>query len=377
MNRLASKRSAAGLSLIELMIAMLIGLLLILGVVQIFGASRTAYQLSEGLSRTQENGRFAMDYLQRDLRMVGHFGCINDQSRLQQTDKLSSDLNAATYPQLDFARSLQGYDATSTGPDNTVDLDAPAAGWSPALPAYISNLNPRPGSDIVELRFLSPDGAPVTAISANTVTVDSSRWSVLQQGGVTTPVLFGLGDCTFADVFQGTGTGTVTAAGGLNALDAAGFTTNFGRYTTKPAGTAMLYRAEALVYYVAMTNRGVPALFRARFNGAGATAEELVEGIESLQFLYGMDAGTVDALTGNITRSDTAATLGITETNWRRVGQIQVGLLASSPDRAASARAEDANAPHALGVQFTLPSDARFRASYEATVALRNRLYGN
>ncbi|MFT3756868.1 MAG: PilW family protein [Pseudoxanthomonas sp.] len=369
----------AGLSLIELMIAMLIGLLLILGVVQIFSASRTAYQLTEGLSRTQENGRFAMDYLQRDLRMVGHYGCINDQSRLQQAGKLSMDLDAATNPQLNFAQSLQGYDANSTGPTNTVNLAGPTAGWTPALPGYISGLVPAPlpGSDIVVLRFFTPDGAPVTGISANTVTVDTTRWPMLQQGGVTTPVLFGLGDCTYADVFQGSGSGTVTATGGLNTLNAAGFTTNFARYTNTPAGTAMLFRAEMLVYYVGTGTGGVPALHRARFNGAGATVEELVEGIENLQFLYGQDAGAVTALTGRITNSVTAATLSNTEANWRRVGQIQVGMLASSPDRAASAKAETATAPHALGVEFTVPTDGRFRASYEATVALRNRLYGN
>ncbi|MBD4909085.1 prepilin-type N-terminal cleavage/methylation domain-containing protein, partial [Xanthomonas citri pv. citri] len=49
----------SGLSLIELMIALVIGLVLLLGVIQIFSASRTAAQLSEGASRAQENGRFA------------------------------------------------------------------------------------------------------------------------------------------------------------------------------------------------------------------------------------------------------------------------------------------------------------------------------
>ena len=54
------RRRQAGLSLIELMIALLIGSILLIGLVQVFGASRTAYQLSEGMSRTQENARFAL-----------------------------------------------------------------------------------------------------------------------------------------------------------------------------------------------------------------------------------------------------------------------------------------------------------------------------
>ena len=76
------RRRVAGLSLIELMIALLIGTILVLGLVQVFSASRAAYQLSQGIARNQENARFALDFLSRDLRMAGHAGCVNDQSLL-------------------------------------------------------------------------------------------------------------------------------------------------------------------------------------------------------------------------------------------------------------------------------------------------------
>ncbi len=70
----------AGISLIETMIAMVIGLVLMLGVAQVFLASRAASRLAEGNGRAQENGRFALEFLQRDIRMAGHFGCVNDQA---------------------------------------------------------------------------------------------------------------------------------------------------------------------------------------------------------------------------------------------------------------------------------------------------------
>ena len=109
------RKQSQGVSLIELMIALLIGSILLLGLVQVFGASRTAYQLSQGVARAQENGRFAIDYLQRDIRMLGHFGCVNDQARLQSAGSLSSHLAATDNP-LNFNISLQGYDATATAP---------------------------------------------------------------------------------------------------------------------------------------------------------------------------------------------------------------------------------------------------------------------
>ena len=138
MTRMRSRQTMSGLSLIELMIALTIGLIIMLGVVQVFAASRTAYQLSEGLARVQENSRFAMDSLQRELRMAGHFGCVNDQAHDPQ-GTLATTFAAGGHPALDFARSIQGYEATNTKPGDAVTLAAtPSTGgtkYSPALPS--------------------------------------------------------------------------------------------------------------------------------------------------------------------------------------------------------------------------------------------------
>ncbi|MFC1665831.1 PilW family protein, partial [Pseudomonadota bacterium] len=48
-----------GFTLIELMVAMVIGLFLLAGLIQIFFAGKQTYRLGDGLSRLQENGRFA------------------------------------------------------------------------------------------------------------------------------------------------------------------------------------------------------------------------------------------------------------------------------------------------------------------------------
>jgi type IV pilus assembly protein PilW len=66
-----------GLSLIEIMIALLIGALLLGGILQIFIGSKQTYRMQEALSRLQENGRFALDYLANDIRMAGYWGCLS------------------------------------------------------------------------------------------------------------------------------------------------------------------------------------------------------------------------------------------------------------------------------------------------------------
>lgn len=370
-------RPQMGLSLIELMIAMLIGLVLMTGVIQVFGASRAAYQLSEGLARTQENSRFAIDYLQRDLRMAGHFGCINDQSHLQTDGALRTHFGGSTEQALDFAVSIQAHEANDTAPGDPITIGSPASGWSPSLPASITRLNPLPGSDVLVLRFLSNRGAPVNAISTGagtTITVPKARWGALTQDGVASPRIFGIADCSYADVF---GASSVSSAAGEVQTTAV-----LDRYTAQPSGQTVLYRAESLVYYIGTGASGEPSLYRARYDGTAYQAEELVEGVESMQLIFGQDRVTNLATTapsGYIDVYNTADTIGAVADDWRRVGSVQVGLLLRSPDRAAGQVPNAAGRLHVLGVEIVPPaaSDGRYRGAYETTVALRNRLYGN
>ena len=71
----SANSSQRAFTLIELMIAMLIGVFLMAGVIQIFLSAKQAYRLQENLSRLQENGRFAMDIITKDIRSAGFMGC--------------------------------------------------------------------------------------------------------------------------------------------------------------------------------------------------------------------------------------------------------------------------------------------------------------
>ncbi|WP_140718804.1 PilW family protein [Pseudomonas sp. Hp2] len=383
----ARPRLQAGLSLIEMMIAMVIGLVLMLGVIQVFSASREASRLAEGGSRSQENARFALDFLQRDIRMAGHFGCVNDQAHFVRGEGDPvvhiAGVSTGSGDPLDFSVSIQGYEAPNTSANSSLTLGQNWAGPS-NLPAKLQGLGIRGGSDVLVLRYLSPEGVPVTGIASgtnSTLTFDAALGARLTEGGVASPALFGVADCSHADVFSGVySSGTVTAAG-----------VNLERYTAQPSGQTMLYRAESIVYFIGTGTSGEPSLMRARADGAGnyGQPEELVEGIESLQVLYGLDSTTAISSTtpplGNITVQGTAADVSTgtdadAAAQWRRVGQVQVGILARSPTPAAAASPSDAvHYPRALGVEFVPAAngDGRYRAAYESTIALRNRLFGN
>lgn len=72
-----SRRRQLGMTLIEIMIALLIGAFLMGGVLQIFVSSRQTNRMQESLSRLQENGRFAMEFISKDIRRAGYWGCLS------------------------------------------------------------------------------------------------------------------------------------------------------------------------------------------------------------------------------------------------------------------------------------------------------------
>lgn len=67
-----TRRTQLGLSLVELMVAMALGLLLMTGVIQVFLSSRQTYAANEAMGRLQENGRFALEFIARSARLAGY-----------------------------------------------------------------------------------------------------------------------------------------------------------------------------------------------------------------------------------------------------------------------------------------------------------------
>jgi len=62
-----------GVSLIELMVSIAIGLIIILGIIQVFSANRETYTAQESLGQLQENGQYAINFIARHLRKAGYY----------------------------------------------------------------------------------------------------------------------------------------------------------------------------------------------------------------------------------------------------------------------------------------------------------------
>ncbi|HEX4547380.1 PilW family protein [Pseudomonas sp.] len=80
-----------GFGLIEMLIALALGLIIVLGVVQTFLAAKNTYVSQNTAAAMQEDARFVLSKMIQELRMVGMFGCLGT-----ITDASSAgDFNAA------------------------------------------------------------------------------------------------------------------------------------------------------------------------------------------------------------------------------------------------------------------------------------------
>ncbi|HET9034245.1 MAG TPA: PilW family protein [Dokdonella sp.] len=393
LNRLRSGQ--AGVSLIELMIGIVIAALLVLGLVQIFGASATTSQMTEGLSRVQENGRFATQFLQRQLRMVGFMGCGADTSRFIQDS---------------FVNHLANFDATVPGGDKyrfnrPIEAYTVGTGTAPAELSSITGIVD--GTDVLILRVFSEESVPVLSISkaTNQLTLVVGEPDAPFLPEVNKTVLLGLQNCRSADVFagilNGTSAGSAIVAEGLTSpnvyadpsVDNCGSAPcpwdfrisnaflNAKPLVGDPSLNAEIHRAEYYALFVKPNAAGINSLFLMRFKRGDvelAAPEEFVEGIENMQLRFGYDTsvvadGAIDEYrtAEDVTNGATGAAL---DANWRRVLSVRVGMLIRSPGRAGVAD----RTYKVLGTDVT-PTDnnGAIREVYETTIALRNRLYNS
>lgn len=409
--RLSGQR---GVSLIELMVGILISSLLMLGMYQIFTASRVTFQMQEGLSRVQENGRFAMDFLQRNVRMAGFMGCGSDIGRFNQASFVNHLANAdgsmptTTGAAYRFQRPIQAYTVGSSMaiPDDFAAIAASSAATKPI-----------DGNDVLILRILSEDSVPVITLDKD----GTNTQLTLRIADKTSPIfaagangaIYGMQNCRSADIFQGNLSDTSLVVKGLttpnvykdvSVIDCSNglggcpwdFRVSNAFLNAKPlVGQAVLngevHRAEYLGLYVRYSESNpttVPSLYVRRFVRAGSasglaaigTPEELAEGVERMLLRFGVDADGDNVIDAYRTAAEVAG--GLTDAvaldnAWRQVVSVRVGILAMSSEQASVASTVDgvARSYRVLGTTITPTTNLNnLRQVYETTIALRNRL---
>jgi type IV pilus assembly protein PilW len=326
-----------GFSLVEVMIAMTIGLVVTTLVATIFASSSATYKVADTQSALQETGRVALENIDRDVQMAGFRGC--NSNNVNNSGPLVNVITAPTSYLNDLGTALQGYDAVG-------------AGWVPALPGAIAGAvpAPAPGSDILVVRL--PVGTPI-GLSAPMVSTTSDVPLFSVAGLAVNDNAF-IADCSQTAAFR------ISGFVGTSLRHTVGANTN-NAFSRVFAEDAVVMRFETRAYYVAPSSRD-PANETSLWMLAGAAAPvEVVEDVAGLQIQYGEDTDG-DYLV-NVYRDAGAVA------DFSTVVALQVSLLLRGE------RSQEAQAitDYVYNGATVTPADRYTRRVYTATIQLRNR----
>ncbi|MBT9517313.1 MAG: PilW family protein [Methyloversatilis discipulorum] len=323
----------AGVSLVEVMIALALGLILSVGALSLMLGNRQAYSTTESLARVQEATRITFDLMSRDLRAAGINACsggVRVMNLLRNPDNLWW---------LNWNDGLRGYDgneassAVTTGPaegqrvDGT-DMIEVMHGATTALPVKVHNIGGAPATLAgvnVPARSIAlerPNGRPHGFVAGDLLVIcDYEDTTIFQASGV---------DASANSVAHAAETGVPG-----NCSDAMGV-----RPTCTPGVTrifqpgAQLMRFEPVAWYVGNNGRtgttsSPTSLYRIsiRSDGAGNASvqtEEVVEGVRDMQMRYMYDSD-------NLYRFASGTGTEKVE-DWRLVTGIEIQLTIESPE---------------------------------------------
>ena len=349
-------RHQAGLSLIELMIAMVLGLTLMAGALQVFLGSKKSFMYNEETGSMQEGARYAMEFITRDARMAGYFGC-GSQTIANTLNPYEDDEDAWAF---NFNQGMVGYDGDDAAfPDDFPVAARPTLALGAALPK----------SDVFTILRGATENAAYTVASHNptaavidivgTHPFDSSRIMMIS-------------DCDHAAVFQFTGNNSQKFGHNAGGSENPGnCTRGLGLPVVCTAnGTAYTYGGDAYVmevlshaYYVATAANNVPSIYRLEISGGiidEKKEEELVQGVENMQAFYGVD-GNGDGVADRYVIA--AATI-----DWTTIVSLRLHILTRSLTEVTSEPVDF----RFVGTTYT-PTDKYLRKEFITTVKIRNR----
>lgn len=369
MNRRTANRCARGFTLIEVMIALTLGLIVIAGVITVFLALGRVDSTALSQAGVQNADNTISAIVSPAIRGAGFGGCgtlkRNTISTISNPGPLVNNFNVA----------VQGYDAVGTpgttsgtgtnkvllAADNAAD-DTNTADWTPALDASLPI--PEPGSDVLVVSGEMPGTAPasvnniLTGAGSFTLTDNplSNVANTLTTEGLPAPAA--LSDCGKSVVFMVTAVaGAGAAVTVTHAAATPGNTTSAFQPTFAP-GTQFVPLQQA-VFYVAHGAGGQSALYEAVAIGGVWGAQPIVPGVENMQVRYGITTG------GDYQWMPAGAVA-----DWSAVGAVRIGFLIEGG--LGSNRLNAQTTFDVLGTTVTVPLDTRLRHTFEMTVNLRN-----
>jgi type IV pilus assembly protein PilW len=299
------RRHQQGLTLIELMISMVLGLVIIGGVIGVLLSNKRSYGTNVGLAQVQETARSAFELIARDVRQSAGNGCDNP-------TRTSNLLNTGTA----WWQTWWGMTGTNNGSaDNAVTTGTAVGTWVA-------------GTDTLHVQGIDGIAYSVASADAGAATITVSTDAPFVAGDIAVVC-----DFDHAAIFQisAWNAGADTLTHDDSGSTPGNCSPNLG-YPAVCGGSVPAYeyqenaqvgRLLAAVWYVGNNGRaadGGRSLYRRRLGPGGVeVTEEMVAGVTDMQIEYGEN---------NSNDIGPATTVG----DWSNVNSIFVRLTAESAD---------------------------------------------
>ncbi|HEV2538877.1 MAG TPA: PilW family protein [Frateuria sp.] len=349
-------RRVKGFGLIELMIAMAIGLVVAAGVIVIFVAERQVYSNSSAQALIQDADNAISAVISPVARGTGFVGCGAISSGI-----VSYIGTHATPLTFDTTSSVKGF--TGTVPTQVVDNsanDTTAKDWTPTLDASLVKAGgAEQGSDVISMIGAAPGASPIgvqaPVLGSPILVNDVSQLSKINGGG---PQMVAISDCGKSSAFE------ITSISGTSLA-----------FSSGPNGTpaypkdSQIIPLQQTVFFVGKGDSGQSALFRGVMtlpasgaaSGATWTVTEMVPGVIAMKALYG--TGPASQATEYFDAS------GVTD--WTAVTTVRLGFLVEGPLGSAP-MPSGPQTYQLLNAAITVPADTRLRHVFSMTINPRN-----
>lgn len=265
-----------GLSIVELMVALTLGLILTAGLVQIFASNRQGFELTQASARVQEAGRISVEIISQSLRNAGYWGCNPNKNNIESNLRPSQS-NTGAINALITNESIIG------GQGPTADVAAVT------------------DTDWIELRGVGGGGdLRVDSIpNGNSAVLKASTLQGLEDGDILL-----VSDCSSGHIIQV----TQLAANDSNVIHS----TQQGilpgnedkKLPLKYEGNGFIFRPGGTRFFISEDNHGNRSLMQARADVRGSapsgligSAFPLVSGVQNMQIQIGVDSNTDGAIT--------------------------------------------------------------------------------
>lgn len=346
----SNSRRWAGFSLVELMVAMAIGIFIIGALGAAYLTGRQAYRSQDVNSRLQEAMRYAFEAMSYEIRMAGYTGC----GGIHDVPVKSIACGSGTCP------PNVGMEDGTFQPIAVYTITSAGAGWT-NNPAGITPLK---GTNVISIRRMNECGASLVGNydpnNAN-VQISSATSCGFNEGDVLM-----ITNCSKTDIFRAE---NVSSGGGkITIAHSQGKHYNSAtKLPDSPFGPdSQIAKFKWTAFYVALNAKGIPALYSVDMSCAAPKdcTQELAEDIYDIQAKIGIDADSNGALDGAY---KAPVDVGVAE--WSKASSLVLTLSARSKDDGVATQTSAAYQFNGASV-----TDRRLKQSLSSTVGVRNML---